>query len=126
MSRSNYMTGTKIACRGNTNGYIYALVRVPKKDAKESLSAELLTYSEDKEYYLNNDAVKYIGTTNNPIARLQAHGSSKGRKMGMVIFDDADTPAEGKFKEAQAIYKYCDAKGQGPEWQKGHDTWAGA
>ena len=44
----------------------------------------------------------------------------------MVIFDEADSPAEGKMKEANAIYNYCEVKGKGPRWQKGHDTWAGA
>ena len=126
MSRSNYQTGTKVACNGNLNGYIYALVRVPKNVAKKTMTAELLTYSEDKEYYLNNDAVKYVGTTNNPVARLQAHGHEKGRKMGMVIFDEAKNPSEGKMKEALAIYNYCEVKGKGPAWQKGHDTWSGA
>ena len=42
------------------------------------------------------------------------------------IFDEADNPAEGKMKEAQAIYNFCEVKGKGPRWQKGHDTWAGA
>ena len=46
--------------------------------------------------------------------------------MGMVIFDKARNPAEGKMKEAQAIYNFCEVKGKGPQWQKGHDTWAGA
>ena len=81
---------------------------------------------EDKNYYLNNDSVKYIGVTNNPISRFQSHRCKKGKKMGMVIFDEADSPAEGKMKEANAIYNYCEVKGKGPRWQKGHDTWAGA
>ncbi len=44
----------------------------------------------------------------------------------MVIFDEAENPAEGKMKEAKAIYNFCSQKGKGPKWQKGHDTWAGA
>ncbi len=126
MSRDNYMTGTKKACNGNENGCIYALVRVDKKKSSNVMSGELLDYSEDKEFYLNNNYVKYIGTTNNPIARLQNHRFKKGKKLGMVIFDTAENPAEGKMKEALAIYNYCEVKGKGPAWQKGHDTWAGA
>ena len=118
----SYINGTKRNCNGNTNGYVYALVRVNKKDA----CVEMLSYSDDKEYYLNNDSVKYIGVTNNPVARFQSHRHYKGKKMGMVIFDEAENPAEGKMKEAQAIYNFCEIKGKGPRWQKGHDTWAGA
>ena len=118
----SYIAGTKKSCNGNKNGYIYALVRVNKKDA----CIDMVSYSDNKEYYLNNDSVKYIGVTNNPISRFQAHRSKKGKKMGMVIFDEAKNPAEGKMLEAKAIYNFCETKGKGPKWQKGHDTWAGA
>ena len=118
----SYIAGTKKSCNGNSNGYIYALVRVDKRDA----CVDMLSYSDDTEYYLSNDSVKYIGVTNNPISRFQSHRCKKGKKMGMVIFDEAENPAEGKFKEAQAIYNFCSQKGKGPKWQKGHDTWAGA
>ena len=119
----SYINGSKRACNGNRHGYIYALVRVSKKDA----CVDMLTYQlEDNKFYLNNEFVKYIGVTNNPIARFQAHRLKKGKKMGMVIFDKARNPAEGKMKEAQAIYNFCEVKGKGPKWQKGHDTWAGA
>ena len=118
----SYITTTKKQCNGNPNGYVYALVRVHKKDN----CVDMLSYSDDKEYYWNNNSVKYIGVTNNPIARFQGHRTVKGKKMGMVIFDEAKNPAEGKFKEAQAIFNFCDVKGKGPAWQRGHDTWAGA
>ncbi len=117
----SYLRGTKKACNGNNNGYIYALVDLPEKG-----NVEMLTYSEDKKYYLNDKNVQYIGVTNNPISRFQGHRTKKGKKIGMVIFDEAENPAEGKFKEAKAIYNFCEAKGKGPKLQKGHDTWAGA
>ena len=118
----SYINGSKKDCNGNKHGYIYALVRVNKKDA----CVDMLSYSEDKEYYLNNDSVRYIGCTNNPISRFQSHRCKKGKKMGMVIFDEAKTPHVGKMKESIAISNYCTIKGKGPKWQKGHDTWAGA
>ena len=118
----SYINNTKKECNGNPNGFIYALVRVHKKDN----CIDMLSYSDDKEYYLNNDSVKYIGVTNNPISRFQAHRSVKGKKMGMVIFDNAESPDEGKMIEANSIYNYCQTFGKGPKWQKGHDTWAGA
>ncbi len=46
----SYIAGTKKSCNGNTNGFIYALVRVNKKDA----CVDMLSYSDDTEYYLNN------------------------------------------------------------------------
>ena len=118
----SYISSTKKQCNGNPNGYVYALVRVQKKDN----CVDMLSYSDDKEYYLNNEHVKYIGVTNNPIGRFQGHRTEKGKKIGMVIFDEAKNPAEGKKKEADAIYNFCEIKGQGPAYQKGHDTWAGA
>ena len=119
----SYLTGTLNKCKGNPNGFIYALVRIHKKDA----CIDMISYSDNKQYYLENDSVKYIGVTNNPIARFQAHRTKKGKKMGMVIFDQADFSHEGKAKESVAISKYCFAHGgKGPKWQKGHDTWAGA
>ena len=51
----SYIAGTKKSCNGNTNGFIYALVRVNKKDA----CVDMLSYSDDKEYYLNNDCLLY-------------------------------------------------------------------
>ena len=74
----SYIAGTKKGCNGNPNGYLYALVRVHKKDA----CVDMLSYSEDKEFYLNNDSVKYIGVTNNPISRFQSHRCKKGKKNG--------------------------------------------
>jgi predicted GIY-YIG superfamily endonuclease len=118
----SYINETKKECNGNTNGFIYALVRVHKKDN----CVDMISYSDDKEYYLNNDSVRYIGMTNNPISRFQNHRTTKGKKMGMVIFDSADFAHEGSAKESNAISKYCFAKGKGPKWQKGHNTWAGA
>jgi len=118
----SYLTGTLNKCKGNPNGFIYALVRIHKKDA----CIDMISYSDNKQYYLENDSVKYIGVTNNPISRFQAHRTKKGKKMGMVIFDQAENPAMGKYLEAKAIYNFCEAKGKGPKWQKGHDTWAGA
>ena len=50
----SYINGTKRNCNGNINGYVYALVRVNKKDA----CVDMLSYSDDKEFYLNNDSVK--------------------------------------------------------------------
>jgi hypothetical protein len=119
---NSYVSATKRACSGNKNGFIYALVRVNKKDA----CVEMLSYSEDKDFYLNENSVRYIGVTNNPIARFQAHRCKKGHKMGMVVFDNAESPDEGKMIEANAIYNFCQTFGTGPKWQKGHDTWAGA
>ena len=116
----SYLLETRKSCNGNNNGYIYALVKLP-----ETGTSEMLSYSEDTEYYLNKE-VQYIGVTNNPIGRFQGHRTKKGKKVGMVIFDEAKNPAEGKFKEAQAIYKFCEANGRGPKLQKGHDVWAGA
>tara|TARA_R100001510_G_C7578166_1_gene152150 strand:+ start:272 stop:640 length:369 start_codon:yes stop_codon:yes gene_type:complete len=121
----SWMSNTRSACNGNTNGYIYALVRMNKRQMPDG-SADLLTRSEDPKFYLNNEFVKYIGCTNNPISRLQSHRHKKGKKIGMVIFGEAETPAEGKMMEAEAIYNYCKIKGEGPAYQKGHDTWAGA
>ena len=118
----SYLTGTLNKCKGNPNGFIYALVRIHKKDA----CIDMISYSDNKQYYLENDSVKYIGVTNNPISRFQAHRTKKGKKMGMVIFDQAENPAEGKMLEAKAIYNFCELNGQGPKLQKGHDTWAGA
>ena len=118
----SYIAGTRKSCNGNPNGYLYALVRVDKKDS----CVDMISYSEDKKYYLNNESVRYIGVTNNPIGRFQGHRSAKGKKMGMVIFNEAENPAEGKMLEAEAIYNFCETKGKGPKWQKGHDTWAGA
>ena len=118
----SYLTGTLNKCKGNPNGFIYALVRIHKKDA----CIDMISYSDNKQYYLENDSVKYIGVTNNPISRFQAHRTKKGKKMGMVIFDQAENPAKGKMLEAKAIYNFCSVKGKGPKWQKGHDTWAGA
>ena len=46
----SYIGNTRKDCNGNPNGYIYALVRVHKKDN----SVDMISYSEDKEYYLNN------------------------------------------------------------------------
>ena len=84
-------------------------------------------YSDDKNYHLNNDIV-YIGITNNPVQRLNGHRCDKGKskKIGMVIFNEAKSPTQGKMLEAEAIYNYCEVKGHGPKFQKGHDTWAGA
>ena len=116
-----YIAKTKKECNGNKNGFIYALVRVHKKDN----CIDMVSYSDDKEYYLNND-IKYIGLTNNPISRFQAHRTTKGKKMGMVIFDECEESHEGKAKESVSISKYCFKFGKGPKWQKGHDTYAGA
>ena len=120
-SCNSYISATKKACSGNNNGYIYALVDLPQKG-----TVEMLSYSEDKKYYLNDKNVQYIGVTNNPISRFQAHRTKKGKKVGMVIFDEARNPAEGKYLESKAIYNFCELKGKGPKLQKGHDTWAGA
>ena len=116
----SYIAGTKKSCNGNTNGFIYALVRVNKKDA----CVDMLSYSDDKEYYLNNK-VSYVGLSSNPIERFGDHRTQKGKKIGMVIFDQAKNPAEGKMKESTAIYKLVEKYGK-CSWQKGAETWAGA
>jgi hypothetical protein len=126
---SGYIETTRKQCNGNLNGYLYALVKLSEEP---KYGNPVLSYSDDKDFHLNEKSVQYIGITNNPIARLQAHriktktGKSKSRKIGMVIFNEAKNPAEGKMLESVAIYKYCEAKGKGPEFQSGHDTWAGA
>ena len=126
---SGYIETTRKQCNGNLNGYLYALVKLSEEP---KYGNPVLSYSDDKDFHLNEKSVQYIGITNNPIARLQAHriktktGKSKSRKIGMVIFNEAKNPAEGKMLESVAIYNYCEAKGYGPEFQSGHDTWAGA
>ena len=119
---SGYIAETRRECGGNLHGYIYALVKI-NESKPESF---MLSYSDDKEFYLNEKSVQYIGVTNNPIARFQAHRTEKDKKIGMVIFDEAKNPAEGKMLEATAIYNYCQTKGKGTTFQKGHDTWSGA
>ena len=117
----NYTKRANIeSCKGNDKGFIYFLV-----DLEESSKWDYLDWNGSKDGHLKAD-VKYIGVTSNPISRFQAHRSVKGKKMGMVIFDEAENPAEGKMLEAKAIYNFCELKGKGPKWQKGHDTWAGA
>ena len=117
----NWVTKTREACNGNINGYLYALVNLDDK------VPNVLSWSFDKNFHLNND-ILYIGITNNPLQRLNAHRCDphKSKKIGMVLFDEPSEPTEGKMMEATAIYNYCKAKGHGPELQKGHDTWAGA
>ena len=125
---SGYIEQTRKDCNGNQNGFLYALVKL---DEEPKYGNPILSYSDDTQFHLN-EKIEYIGITNNPIARLQAHrqksrsGKSKGRKIGMVVFDEADNPAEGKYLESKAIYNFCELNGQGPKLQKGHDTWAGA
>ena len=43
----SYIAGTKKSCNGNSNGYIYALVRVDKRDA----CVDMLSYSDDTEVF---------------------------------------------------------------------------
>jgi len=116
-----WISKTREACKGNNNGYLYALINIGKNDGN------VFDYSDDKNYHLNNDIV-YIGITNNPVSRLNAHrcDKHKSKRIGMVIFDEPKEPTEGKMMEATAIYNYCKTKGHGPSLQKGHDTWAGA
>jgi hypothetical protein len=127
-SERGYFANTRKLCNGNLNGFLYALVKLREEP---KFGNPVLSFSDDEDFHLNN-VIAYIGITNNPIARLQAHraksrtGKSKGRKIGMVIFKEAKNPAEGKMLESVAIYNYCEAKGYGPEFQSGHDTWAGA
>ena len=121
---SNYLSETSKACVGNPNGFLYALIEMKNKKSKGD---PFFDWSDDVKYHLNND-ISYIGITNNPIKRYSDHtmDCNKGKKIGMIIFDTAETPYEGKKKEGDAIYDYCLAFGQGPKFQKGHDTWAGA
>jgi len=116
-----WISKTRVACKGNNNGYLYALISIGKNNGN------VFDYSDDKNYHLNND-IEYIGITNNPVQRLNGHRCDKGKskRIGMVIFNEAKSPTEGKMLEAEAIYNYCEAKGHGPRFQKGHDTWAGA
>jgi|TARA_Y100000310_G_scaffold265388_1_gene276422 hypothetical protein len=108
------------ACNGNKKGFIYALVSV-RDDSKLSF----ITFEENAEYYKSWDVV-YIGLTNNPMARFAKHRSTKSKKIGMVIFDTADSPAEGKYKEAKAIYRFIQKWGESPKFQAGDKTYAGA
>ena len=128
---SGYIETTRKQCNGNLNGYLYALVKLSEEP---KYGNPVLSYSDDKDFHLNEKSVQYIGITNNPIARLQAHrikskgqyGKSKGRKIAMVIFKEAEEPAEGKMYESVAIYDYFKKYGKGPRLQSGHNTWAGA
>ena len=113
-----YMANKK-ACSKNDKGFIYALV-----DLDEKATWDLIEYSDDKEYYLNNK-VSYVGLSSNPIERFGDHRTNKGKKIGMVIFDQAKNPAEGKMKESIAIFKLVEKFGK-CGWQKGAETWAGA
>ena len=127
---SGYIETTRKQCNGNLNGFLYALVDLSEEP---KYGNPVLSYSTDENYHLNND-IAYIGITNNPIARLQAHrikskgqyGKAKGRKIGMVIFKEADGPPAGKMYESVAIYDYFNKYGKGPRLQSGHNTWAGA
>tara|TARA_B100001094_G_scaffold261205_1_gene261931 strand:+ start:383 stop:763 length:381 start_codon:yes stop_codon:yes gene_type:complete len=112
------------ACADNNKGYLYALV-----DMKEDMSGNGLAvaYSEDKEFYLNNE-ISYIGMSSNPFQRYQAHKVKKSRKIGMILFNETKSnypEAELKAMEAEAIFKYSVAKGT-PKWQKGSKTFSGA
>ena len=127
---SGYIETTRKQCNGNLNGFLYALVGLSEEP---KYGNPVLSYSTDENYHLN-EQIEYIGITNNPIARLQAHrikskgqyGKSKGRKIAMVIFKEAEEPAEGKMYESVAIYDYFKKYGKGPRLQSGHNTWAGA
>ena len=62
----------KKACSKNDKGFIYALV-----DLDEKATWDLIEYSNDKEYYLNNK-VSYVGLSSNPIERFGDHRTNKG------------------------------------------------
>ena len=85
-SERGYFANTRKLCNGNLNGFLYALVGLSEEP---KYGNPVLSYSADENYHLN-EQIEYIGITNNPIARLQAHrikskgqyGKSKGRKKG--------------------------------------------
>ena len=119
----NYTKRANIeSCKGNDKGFIYVLV-----DLQESSKWDYLDFTSKKDAHLNKD-VRYIGVTSNPVERFCDHrcDKTKSKKIGMIIFDEASHPAEGKAKEGHAIWQYIQKFGKGPKYQKGETTWAGA
>tara|TARA_R110002020_G_C16054146_1_gene754840 strand:+ start:366 stop:728 length:363 start_codon:yes stop_codon:yes gene_type:complete len=119
----NYTKRANIqSCKANDKGYIYALV-----DLDEPSKWDMISYDDNKEAHLKEN-VRYIGVTSNPVERFCDHrcDKTKSKQIGMVIFDEAKHPAEGKAKEGTAIWQYIQKYGKGPKYQKGDDTWAGA
>tara|TARA_R110002020_G_scaffold313702_1_gene528926 strand:+ start:495 stop:857 length:363 start_codon:yes stop_codon:yes gene_type:complete len=116
MNRLNhgYQTQSIRKCNGNRNGYVYALIPV------EDDSEPILSHSEDTLFYVNEPNVAYIGITNNPLDRLRSHRKkcNKGKKIGMVIFNEAEHPAEATMLESTALYNYYTIKGKSPQLNK--------
>ena len=117
----NYSKQNNIAmCNGNKTGFVYALVSI-----RDESELSFITFEDNTNYYKSWDVI-YIGLTNNPVARFAKHRSEKSKKIGMVIFDSAKSPAEGKYKEAKAIYRFIQKWGESPKFQAGDQTYAGA
>ena len=107
-------------CYNNDKAFIYRLIRVDEEiDDWHSIDLEI------DGCYLNEDT-KYIGLTSNPVKRAQYHRTSKGKDLVMQIFRIAGSPAQAKYFEAEAIFKFEDKFGNVPEFSIGVDTFAGA
>ena len=107
-------------CYNNDKAFIYRLIRVDD----EVTDWHAIDLEVDACYL--NDNTKYIGLTSNPIKRAQYHRTKKGKDLVMQIFRIANSPAQAKYYEAEAIYKYEEKFGSVPEFSKGGDTFAGA
>ena len=107
-------------CYNNDKAFIYRLIRVDEEiDDWHSIDLE------EHGCYLNEDT-KYIGLTSNPAKRAQYHRTSKGKDLAMQIFRIAGSPAQAKYFEAEAIFKYEEKFGDVPEFSIGGDTFSGA
>ena len=107
-------------CYNNDKAFIYRLIRVDEEiDDWHAIDLEI------DGCYLNEDT-KYIGLTSNPVKRAQYHRTSKGKDLAMQIFRIAGSPAQAKYFEAEAIFKYEEKFGNVPEFSIGGDTFAGA
>jgi len=117
----SYSSDSNISlCYNNDKAFIYRLIRLEEiVDDWHAIDLEIDTC------YLNSDT-KYIGLTSNPVKRAQYHRTSKGKDLVMQIFRIAQSPAQAKYFEAEAIWKFEDKFGEVPEFSKGGDTFAGA
>ena len=117
----SYTTKSNISlCFNNDKAFIYRLIKIDENvDDWQMIDLEIDTC------YLNSDT-KYIGLTSNPVKRAGAHRTSKGKDLVMQIFRIANTPAQAKWYEAEAIGKFEEKFGKVPEFNIGSDRFDGA
>ena len=78
----SWMSNTRSACNGNTNGYIYALVRMNKRQMPDG-SADLLTRSDDPKFYLT---MNLLNTLDALITQYQGYKATDTKKVRRLVW----------------------------------------